>query len=540
MNVQDTDYLIIGAGLAGTVLQRFLKSDRVVLLDPSPGAYKIGESIIPEHFHHPELRAMVPAIKALPSYSPKAGSTFISESAVASFPLPPHGADVAMHVSRHELEPLMHRLWDTPIRREKVVGIDLPSKVVTTDQGQYRVAKQILDCSGPAMVAARHLDGIDELWPCSARWAYFDVESVDEDGFWDAVGDAGLPWKRYDVPNGRLLDGPEDRHWRPHFSTLLTRIADGLWTWRIPLHNHGLVSLGLVSKNGSVSEQQLFDLAEAHPMPLYRLKRRPAGDGPYDRVHQRGRIARKAATAATLDVITISDACAFADPIYSVGTGLAVNKAIELAAILNEEGWNEATLARWTADYDRLIGRAVAAFGAWYDDTLMTDPATTREVQNNYLVGTAFQVGVAHHYSQVLVDAGAPADQPGPDGRGRHALDPAAPPLTDDVLGLLSLSSPLLMGWTLGGAYATASEVQMRWALAGRPELVINVSFDPDETRCFRRAGPLSLSFMNLWDGPYPMDTAGEVLFDALVRRMDTAIPDWLALADAQGLRATA
>lgn len=538
MDLVDVDYLIIGAGLAGTVLQRFLRSDRVVLLDPAPGAYKVGESVIPEQFHHPDLRALVPAIKQLPSYSPKAGSTFISADSVASFPLPPHGAEVAMHVSRHELEPLLHRSWGTPILREKVIDLDLGGKVVTTDQRRYRVARQILDCSGPSMVTARHTGGIEELWPVSARWAYFDIDGVDEPGFWESAKRAGLDWQRYDVPNGRLLPEREDPHWSPARSTILTRIADGLWTWRIPLAQHRLLSLGVVSRAGPVSKEQLLALAADHPMPVFRLRARPAGPGPYDRMHQRGRIARRARTPATLDVITVSDACVFADPIYSAGTGMAVNKAIELAAILNEGGWTEATLARWNADYSQLIDRAIAAFSAWYDDTLLTDPETSREVQDNFLVGTAFQVGVAHHYSRVLVDSGAPLSEPGPEGRGRHALDPAAAPLTAPVAELLALEGDgQLAGWTLGGAYATGCEVQMRWLRPGKPELVINTSFDPAQTRCCRRAGPLSLSFMNLWDGPYPLDTAGDLLFDGLIERMDRRQADWLALADARGLR---
>jgi len=40
------DYLIIGAGLAGITLKHFLKNDRTVVVDPNPGAYKVGESFM--------------------------------------------------------------------------------------------------------------------------------------------------------------------------------------------------------------------------------------------------------------------------------------------------------------------------------------------------------------------------------------------------------------------------------------------------------------------------------------------------------------
>ena len=57
-----TDYLIIGAGQAGLVLARLLDAGSVTILDPAVGGYKIGESIVPEQFQHPELNALLPAI----------------------------------------------------------------------------------------------------------------------------------------------------------------------------------------------------------------------------------------------------------------------------------------------------------------------------------------------------------------------------------------------------------------------------------------------------------------------------------------------
>ena len=70
-NQTRVDYLIVGAGLAGITLKHFLENERTVILDPNPAAYKVGESFIPETFHHPEMQTLLAGIKRLPSFSKK-------------------------------------------------------------------------------------------------------------------------------------------------------------------------------------------------------------------------------------------------------------------------------------------------------------------------------------------------------------------------------------------------------------------------------------------------------------------------------------
>jgi len=533
MRTQAVDVLIIGAGMAGTVLARFLRRDRVVVLDPRPGSYKVGESIVPEHFHHPVLRALLPAIRALPSYTPKWGSTFVSGDSVASFPLPPHGAEVAMHVARQELEPLMHRAWSTPITREAAREVDIQARVVRTATTEYRVQELIVDCSGPSMFVAGQLGMVEPLWPVSARWAYFDITDIRDDLWRDVLRQRGASYRRYDIPKGVLLPEQELEGWRPSHTTTLTRVDAARWIWQIPLFGRTRLSVGLVNRGPEpVSTEELFELAQQHAAPHYTLRPRPTdGASPYDRVHTRRGFARKARVPATLDYVLLADACAFADPIYSVGTGLAVNKAIELAALLNEEGWTPATLARWSADYEALITRAVAAFESWYDGSLLESDGAAREVQQSFLVGSAFQVGIAHRYSQQIVDAGPPLDQPAPEGRGRHVVDAEARPQTPEVSALLGVAQgEALAGWIFDGAYATQSETQLRFHRAGRPPLVVNVSFDIEETRYYRRVGDLSLSFMNLFESPYPLEADGVALFDALEASIARDLAGWRAL----------
>lgn len=528
---REVDYIIIGAGMAGTTLAHFLRDDReTVVLDPRPGGYKIGESVIPEQFHHPEMRALVEAVKELPSYSPKVGSTFMAGKDVASFPLPPHGCEVAMHVARYELEPLMHRTWNTPIERERVKDVDAERRVVVTDKGIWKARRLILDCSGPAMVVARKCGEIKELYSTFARWSYFDITDVDESRFWSHLRTHGHSYRRFDVPNGRFMAEEEDPHWAPSKQTILSQIARGVWTWQIPLYREKLLSFGVVTRSDRVDAEAYYQIVAKYKAPQFTLRRRPHdASSPLNRIHVRGRFANRATVPATLDYVLCGDAAAFGDPVYSVGTGFAVNKAIELAAILNEGEWDEETCARWVKDYDALVDRSLEAFDTWYRGDLMTSTESATDIEQNFLRGSAFQVGIATHYSQVLRDSGAPETVEGPGGRGRHQIDPAAVPLTEDVAALLPLTDGTLAGWTLVAAYRTPLEVQQRWVAEGKPEIQINTSFMPGATRYYKRVGDISLSFMNLWNGPYPMCDRTRGLFDALETAIDARSGDWEA-----------
>jgi hypothetical protein len=379
------------------------------------------------------------------------------------------------------------------------------------------------------MVVARKCAEVLDLWPVYARWAYFNIDEINDDRFWQSIKDRGQSYRRYDVPNGRLLDMNEDPAWRPSKTTCITEIRKGVWTWQIPTHNERVLSFGVVSKTDKVDEAAFFEIAEKHHAPQYTLSRRPRdGSSGLNRFHLRNNFAQYAKTPATLDYILVGDAYAFADPIFSVGTGLAVNKAIEVAALLNEGEWNQSTCERYCTEYKQLFDRAIKAFESWYDQSLMISDEAAVDAQLNFLVGTAFQVGVATHYSRVLMDSGAPLDEAAPGGGGRHALDPMAEALTNQVAALLELTEGSQLGeWTFGGAYRTHREVQHRWTHPDKPELVINTSFDGDTTRYYRKVGNVSLSFMNLWDRPYPFDERCVALFDCLEERISAASAQW-------------
>ena len=101
---QEVDYLIIGAGIAGMTAHHFLESDSVVLLDPKPERYKIGESLVPQHFVPLELRPLLEEVHQSPASHHKEGILFVSDTEVNFFHST-HDADLAAHIDRSPSRP---------------------------------------------------------------------------------------------------------------------------------------------------------------------------------------------------------------------------------------------------------------------------------------------------------------------------------------------------------------------------------------------------------------------------------------------------
>lgn len=529
--MERVEYLIIGAGQAGLTLQRVLQSDRTVLVDPDPCRYKIGESIVPEQFQHPVLHELLPDIHRMPCYVRKEGVTFIAGDSVASFPLLPKNREESMHVEREALERLMIERWKSEIRRERVTDIDFDARRVRTDANEYLVDKQILDCSGPAMVVASKLDEIVSLRPIHAAWGYFDVTAIDDARFRAVHGAAGRRFVHYDARRRQVLPGEHVADWSPSHTTILTALGPGLWCWQIPLYDRKLLSFGVVSRQDPpLTADDVRALAHAHHAPCYELADRPQDRStPYNRVHFRSGFARRAKRAASMDWVLIGDAFAFADPIYSVGTALAVNKAVEVANQLNEHGWTPEACAGYCRGADELLVRAAAAFDFWYTGEVVSDDAAAREVQEGWLVGNAFQTESLQHYGNSLDAASLQS------GEGRddtQALDLARGSLRPQVLDLLGLGQDgALAGWLLQDAHACTDGLYLAWTAPDHPELIMLILHDESRVgEHFRRQGPLGLSYMSRWSGDYPFDHDVEALFAAALKSVAGREARWVAL----------
>lgn len=530
--MERVDYLIIGAGQAGMVLWRFLENTGAVIVDPNPGGYKIGESIIPEHFRHPVMRELLPGIRRRASYTPKHGSTFIENGMVASFPLPEGEAGVAMHLAREDLEQFMLDAWQVPVRRERVLAVDLATKRVRTDSGEYEVRRQIIDCSGPAMVLASAAGTAKRLWPVFATWAYFDIKEDRPERFHGAVAERGWRTLRYDARAHRRLEGDELAGWLPGRSTVLTKIREGTWSWEIPLFDSTVLSYGIVSRHGKVSREDLFETARTQHCPNYTLEPRPLDhSSSFNRLHVRNYFARRADVAATTDYILLSDAFTFADPIYSVGTGLAVNKAIEVATLLNKTEWTSEVCRAYCDRYEKQLTRAVSGFQYWYSGDIMRDDAAATRAQET-LAGEAFRStneALILHYGNALADADlsgriGPADP--------FLIDWARPPLDDAVRPLLDVAPDgTVHQWRFIGANPSAGGIVLRWDHAALPELRVLVDSGsgpaPD--------GRFGVSYMNLADRPYPMTPVVTALLDRIRGLVDARRDTWRALLSDSG-----
>lgn len=400
------DYVIIGAGMAGLTLKRFLRNKNTVVIDPEPGGYKIGESIIPEHFHNVIVRALVPKARELPSYTRKWGSNFIAGDTIASFPLPAQLSAISMHIERAQLEKLMIDEWEIDVVQEKVVDVDMDKKQVKTQEGStYTFNEQVIDCSGPAMVLGKIFDDISEILRADSIWSYWDIDSVDEDVSGEQLGKKmGKKFVMYNASEARLVEAAAPpKGWAPHATTTLTQVQKNVWLWQIPLYGGTRLSCGIASRAGMFKEKDFDEIVDQYHLPTMNLKKRERdGSSVYNRLHARPNFARRCATASTADYIRVADSFAFGDPIYSVGTGLAVNKAIQVAKMLNDEGWSGEKSTWFNEQYEALLVAAMGAFQFWYDLEMISQDDKAAAVQKLMLEGSVFGDQITEFYNSSL------------------------------------------------------------------------------------------------------------------------------------------
>jgi 2-polyprenyl-6-methoxyphenol hydroxylase-like FAD-dependent oxidoreductase len=126
------------------------------------------------------------------------------------------------------------------------------------------------------------------------------------------------------------------------------------------------------------------------------------GTSPYDRFHAVGGFARRAGRAATDSYVLVGDAFMFVDPIYSVGTSIAVNKALEVAALLNRGGWTPRRCAAYCARYESLLRRRAEAFESWYSEERRANDPRAAALRARFPAMSAFHAGITAQYAQVV------------------------------------------------------------------------------------------------------------------------------------------
>jgi len=516
MAVREVDYVVIGAGMAGMAVDRVLRGKSVALIDPRPRRYKIGESVIPQHFGDPMMRPLIDIVWALPSTTPKEATIFISNDSMGWFP-PFHDAPYAIHLDRREFEEATAAHFETKVIEERVDAIDVDSGLVTTDHGAFHANELIIDCSGPARVVARKLGLAREVWPVWASWAYHDVVATDAERFWGLVRRDEKAFFRFDNDTRKLVPGAVGDAFCPSHATILTQVADGVWTWQIPLWKATMLSVGVVSRHGPVSEEQYREITGRSIAPQFETRMRSWDhSGPHNSFHVRNRFAWTADRFAGEKWALLGDAAFFGDPVYSVGTGLATNHAIQLGRLINDGGWSAQKAEAFHRHTAHLFSRAKRAYDQWYFGNVMGSQEVAVDIQTDFLNGHVFQVRSSEAYVDMW-DVSAAADKKDHFG---YAHERGAE-VTPKVAGLLD-EGATLVGWTLDVARAKKDALHLEWS---RPDAApLEVSFErvTPNRQFYRAIGDLGLSYRKTETATDTLDGQGRALMEALAALAST------------------
>lgn len=359
------DYLILGAGFAGIGL-KYKLSGNAVLVDHNPFQYKIGESQTPYLVNaDPGLFSLIPKIMKMKSYTKKLGTIFCDSyhGKYASNNPAPLGALSAWHCEREELERLLVKELGIEIRTESIVDINLSKNLVTTDRNTYRFKKYLLDCSGPAMVIANKLNLVSPLGQfegMKAQWGYWSVDQIREDR------DSWANW------------------------TVLNKIGPDSWIWQIPIYNSSILSMGLLHRGEQFSDENFIEYAQKHSAACYELTsifRNPAKAlKPYmTKIHYRNHYSKMSQKCAGKNWILVGDAYCFADPVYSVGSGVAMLEALTIADILNKNK-GSFDYAWYERNCSALLKTVVDGIDTWYSGSAF-NKRINREVNKTILQG---------------------------------------------------------------------------------------------------------------------------------------------------------
>lgn len=263
---KDTDVVILGAGIAGTVLAAVLARGGVTVEVLDAGRhprFAIGESTIPhtstlfrliaERYDVPEIKYLATfhgaRAKVSANHGIKRGFNFHwHEPGVRQDPELSHQLPIPsiMHTETHFLRADLDH-WVMGVAEKygavvrqgvRVTGVDLGESgvTVTTDQGATVRARYIVDASGFRSVLASTLDLREE--PCRfrhhSRSMFTHMQGV-------------LPWERVAARNVGPVRGSQ---------STLHHIFDGGWIWVIPFNNHPRAGSDLVSVGMTVDPRQ--------------------------------------------------------------------------------------------------------------------------------------------------------------------------------------------------------------------------------------------------------------------------------------------
>ncbi|MCB9879725.1 MAG: NAD(P)/FAD-dependent oxidoreductase [Planctomycetes bacterium] len=325
MNRPDYDVVILGAGLAGSLLVRQLRLTRpdlsVLCLERSTGtSYKVGEATV-ELFSNYMVRKLGLTTYLYEHHLPKNGLRFFFDneqknapiermSEIGSYGLPFHPSfQLDRSTLERELRDGGRRLGAELIEGAKVTGVELgePHHHVTFCEGENgserRVsAGYVVDATGRASLLAKQLDlrvKVDSH-RCLASWAR--------------------------LGNVVDLDGPQiDQAWRDRVHNTSRRLSTvhfmhrGYWVWLIPLKG-GVTSIGIVGDTRHVERSVLTKDGLREFLCRQRACRDLIGDAEWLDFGGYGQLAYGTKQWFGDRWAVVGESAAFSDPFYSPGS----------------------------------------------------------------------------------------------------------------------------------------------------------------------------------------------------------------------------
>ena len=276
--------------------------------------------------------------------------------------------------------------------------------------------------------------------------------------------------RRYDARRKQLLAAEAWDRWRPSHNTILRSFGDGRWAWQIPIFGGDILSFGVVQRGDEAPDDDTYDAIVAeHTAPCFRLDPDAPLPAPFDQRRRRRAFARRARHAAGPKYALLGDAFAFADPVYSVGTAIAVNQAVAVADAITSGGWTEATARAFDARGQALLRRCRRAFDFWYSGELLDTAEAATEVHDGFIYGHAFTASITQTYGDALENASLRTGE----HRDPVQIPEDGPPLAaDDLTGA--------DGWRVVDARPCTDGVKTTWAHTDGSTVEVYGLHDPD------------------------------------------------------------
>ncbi len=352
------DIVVIGGGPGGATAAALLsqKGYEVVLFEKKRyPRYQVGESLIPHFWKYSDVIGASDSIAA-EGFVEKAGGTVVWDGVIRQMAFRDFGYErPALHIERDRFDQLMLECAETQGAQvfqetavlKAVLGESSPRVEYrhTGDSASDELAcRLVIDASGQSAVIAKQLRlrMIDDAFRFMSLWGYFrDSKFVSADGRALAFSELGS-------------NAPTT------FVCSVAGLGDWGWAWHIPLRESTSVGLVLpleqmaaVKHSNEALESYFLRQCGETPYLSHLLEGATFCEGSFHIIRDYSYRSRKLAGPG---FYLIGDACAFIDPIFSVGVVLAMYSGFLAAWAIDRSLRRSETAANNRAIFARQFG----------------------------------------------------------------------------------------------------------------------------------------------------------------------------------------